>query len=212
MLNRLTYANVIATLALVLAVGTGSSYAVSKIDGSAVKTRTLSGKKMKKNTLTGKEIREDKLKAVPSAVSAGTALKAADADKLGGQTAGSYVQGNVSVTMGRATLTAPSGERILETPVGRFRLRCQAATADVRYHNTTGAAADLWRTGVRAAGATNGLFGTLAPGADAGLAYPVPMYSVLRAEQGERVVELSANSDKIGASTCRFAWKLTVQA
>ena len=33
LLDRLTYANVVATLALFIAVGTGGAYAVSKIDG-----------------------------------------------------------------------------------------------------------------------------------------------------------------------------------
>jgi hypothetical protein len=208
MLRRLTYSNVIATLALVLAVGTGSSYAVSKIDGGAVKSRTLSGKKLMKNTLTGKEIREDKLGTVPFATGAANALNAA---KLGGKDAGAYVQGNMAVSMDRTTLTAPSGERVIDTPVGQFRLRCLAATADVRYYNTTGAPASVWRTGVRAAG-TSGLLDSVAPGGDFGMAYATPAWSLLRAEQGDKVARLDVNSDKVDASTCRFAWELAVQS
>jgi hypothetical protein len=43
LLDRLTYANVVATVALFLAVGTGGAYAVSKIDGSDIRKHSLTG-------------------------------------------------------------------------------------------------------------------------------------------------------------------------
>jgi hypothetical protein len=64
---RLTYANVVATLALFIALGTGSSYAVSKISGSQLRNNSIAGKKLKRNTLGGKRIKESSLRTVPSA-------------------------------------------------------------------------------------------------------------------------------------------------
>ncbi|MET0557752.1 MAG: hypothetical protein ABW065_03650 [Solirubrobacterales bacterium] len=67
LLDRLTYANVVATLALFIAVGTGGAYAVSKIDGSDIRNRSLTGKEFKANSLGGKVIRESSLRPVPRA-------------------------------------------------------------------------------------------------------------------------------------------------
>ena len=64
--DRLTYANVVATLALFIALG-GSSYAVSQISGSQIRNASIAGKKLKRNTLGGKRIKESRLGTVPSA-------------------------------------------------------------------------------------------------------------------------------------------------
>src|SRR5918992_1488965 len=63
---RLTYANVVATLALFIALG-GSSYAVSQISGSQIRNASIAGKKLKRNTIGGKRIKESRLGTVPSA-------------------------------------------------------------------------------------------------------------------------------------------------
>ena len=68
---RLTYANVVASLALFLALG-GSAYAVSKISGSTLVNRSVAGKKIKADTLTGREIRESTLGACPAGTRAFT--------------------------------------------------------------------------------------------------------------------------------------------
>jgi hypothetical protein len=68
--SRLNYANVVATLALFIALG-GSSYAVTKISGSQLKDDSVAGKKLKRNTVGGKRIKESSLGAVPSARNAG---------------------------------------------------------------------------------------------------------------------------------------------
>jgi hypothetical protein len=95
---RLSYANVTATLALVLAIG-GTSYAAVQLNGKSLKNRTVAGKKLKKNTVTGTEVNESKLGKVPraaradSAATADAATNATTADnatKLGGQTAAFY--------------------------------------------------------------------------------------------------------------------------
>jgi hypothetical protein len=64
--GQLNYANVVATLALFIALG-GSSYAVSQISGSQLKNNSVAGKKLKRNTLGGKRIKESRLDTVPSA-------------------------------------------------------------------------------------------------------------------------------------------------
>jgi hypothetical protein len=95
---RISYANVVATLALLLAVG-GTSYAAVHLSGKSLKNRSVAGKKLKKNTVTGTEVKETKLGKVPSASRADTADSAdtaagastsANASKLGGETPESY--------------------------------------------------------------------------------------------------------------------------
>ena len=65
-----TYANAMATIAVVVAVGTGSSYAVDKLSGSRLENRSVGPKKIKRNALTGAEIRERSLGIVPRALRA----------------------------------------------------------------------------------------------------------------------------------------------
>lgn len=93
---RLSYANVVATLALFLALG-GTTIAATKIDGKhikpgslpgkALKRATVTGAKVKPDSLTGKQVKEAKLGQVPSADRADEAGHAADADRVGGLTA-----------------------------------------------------------------------------------------------------------------------------
>jgi hypothetical protein len=75
--QRLTYANVMSTLAVFIALG-GSSYAAFTVDGSTIKNRSIAGKKLRHNTLTGTQIKESQLGRVP---------RAKRADTLGGMTA-----------------------------------------------------------------------------------------------------------------------------
>jgi hypothetical protein len=76
--TRLTYANVVATLALFVALG-GSAYAVTKIGSGNVKNRSLRGIDIKRNTLTGKEIKEGSLGRVKQSTTAISAVNAANA-------------------------------------------------------------------------------------------------------------------------------------
>jgi hypothetical protein len=74
---RLTYANVVATLALFIALG-GSSYAALKISGRDIKAHTITGKNIKWNSLGRRQIKESNLSAVP---------RARNAARLNGHTA-----------------------------------------------------------------------------------------------------------------------------
>lgn len=75
--DRLSYANVVATLALFVALG-GTSYAAFTITGANVKDGSLTGKDLKRNSLTGRQIREGRLDTVP---------RARNAARVGGLTA-----------------------------------------------------------------------------------------------------------------------------
>ena len=77
--HHLTYANVMATVAVFIALG-GSSYAALTISGRDIRNRSIAGKKMKRNTLTGRQIKESRLSKVP---------RARNADRLNGATAAS---------------------------------------------------------------------------------------------------------------------------
>jgi hypothetical protein len=75
---RLTYANVVATLALFIAVGGSGAYAVSKIDGSDIRKRSLSGAQFKSNSIGSRVVKESSLRPVP---------RAQNSARLGGQPA-----------------------------------------------------------------------------------------------------------------------------
>jgi hypothetical protein len=74
---HVTYANVMATLAVFIALG-GSSYAAISISGRNIKDRSIPGSKLRHNTLTGVQVKESRLGRVP---------RAANADHLNGVTA-----------------------------------------------------------------------------------------------------------------------------
>jgi hypothetical protein len=74
--QRLTYANVMSTLAVFIALG-GSSYAAFKISGNSIENRSIPAKKIKRNSLTGREIRQSRLNV----------RHARRAERLGGFTA-----------------------------------------------------------------------------------------------------------------------------
>jgi hypothetical protein len=80
---RLTYANVIATLALFIALG-GGAYAAAKLPNNSVGTKQLkkgavTGQKVAANTLTGTNINSSTLGTVPSAAHADNAAHATTA-------------------------------------------------------------------------------------------------------------------------------------
>jgi hypothetical protein len=75
--RRLSYANVMATLAVFIALG-GSSYAALTISGRDVVNGSLTGRDLKRDTLGGGRIKESRLSKVK---------QARNADRLGGVTA-----------------------------------------------------------------------------------------------------------------------------
>jgi hypothetical protein len=74
--KRLTYANVMATLAVFIALG-GSSYAALSVTGRNVKNSSLTFRDLRRDTLGGSRINESRL---------GTVRSARNADRLNGVT------------------------------------------------------------------------------------------------------------------------------
>lgn len=114
--ERLSYANVVATLALSLALG-GVGYAASQLPKNSVGTKQLkksavTGAKVKKQTLTGKNINLAKLGTVPSATTASalTALEAVHAVGAAGEPP--FLDG---------TITRPPEEGVTFPPVGFYK-------------------------------------------------------------------------------------------
>src|SRR5918992_1043562 len=72
--QHLTYANVMATIAVFIALG-GSSYAALSLTGRDIKDRSLTQRDLKRNTLGGSRIKESRL---------GKVRRARNADRLNG--------------------------------------------------------------------------------------------------------------------------------
>ena len=71
LLNKLTYANVMATIAVFIALG-GGAYAATQLKKNSVGTKQLkknavTGAKVKDQSLTGKDIKLSRLGTVPAA-------------------------------------------------------------------------------------------------------------------------------------------------
>jgi hypothetical protein len=75
--RHLSYANVMATVAVFIALG-GSSYAALKVTGRDVQNGSLTNRDLKRNTLDGTRIKESRLAKVP---------RARNADRLNGVSA-----------------------------------------------------------------------------------------------------------------------------
>ena len=67
--RHLTFANVAAALALVIALGMGTADAAHRITGSAIKDGSLTGRDIRNNSLTGADVKESRLGTVPRAAS-----------------------------------------------------------------------------------------------------------------------------------------------
>jgi hypothetical protein len=67
--GQLTYANVVATLALFVALG-GTSFAALQLTGRDIQDASLSGRDLHRNSIGGRVIKESRLGAVPRAYNA----------------------------------------------------------------------------------------------------------------------------------------------
>jgi hypothetical protein len=95
--DRLSYANVVATLALFVALG-GTSYAVLHVGSEDVVDNSLRGKDIRNNTLRSRDVHDRTIRArdvrrdslgsgVVKESALGTVPRAADAERVGGATA-----------------------------------------------------------------------------------------------------------------------------
>lgn len=78
--KSVSYANVTATLALLLALSAGTVYAVDKIGSSEIAKNAIKSKHVKRDSLKGADINESTLGQVPAAASATTAGSAESAN------------------------------------------------------------------------------------------------------------------------------------
>jgi hypothetical protein len=157
--TRLTYANVVATLALFIALGGTSVAASTLISGSKIKKASIPGDRLKKHTLTSTQVNVAKLGTVPaashastadsaghastadtatSAVSAGTAGHASDADTVGGLAATAFTRSE-RFQVGSADSRSTSVKTLLDYPDIGLRIETDG-TSDfdnsVVMHNT----------------------------------------------------------------------------
>lgn len=68
--DRITYANVVSTLALFIALGGGVAYAASKIDGSDIRKHSLTSRQFKSDSIGRRVVKESSLGPVPRAFNA----------------------------------------------------------------------------------------------------------------------------------------------
>jgi hypothetical protein len=118
-IRRLSYANVVATLALIIAIGGGSAYAASRlVTGKQIAKGTITGANIKKTTLTSGLFKKGTLKTGPRGATgpAGPAGAAGAAGAAGTAIAYGDIQNNTSgnpvfntvLSKGFTTVFAPS--------------------------------------------------------------------------------------------------------
>ena len=164
--SRLTYANVVATLALFIALGGTSVAASNLISGSKIKKHSIPGNRLKKHALTATQVDVAKLGTVPSAAraaaaahattadtathaattdnathaaTADTATHAGDADTVGGKAASAFT-GTERFQVGAAESTSPTVQTILSYPDMGLRVETDGKTdfdQSVVVRNTT---------------------------------------------------------------------------
>src|SRR5689334_14489626 len=117
-MSRFTYANVVATLALFLALGGTSVAATKLINGKEIKRGTIPADRLKAHSLTGSQVNAASLGTVPhstsadqasSASHAGSADTAHSADLLGGKGPEAF--------MPAGKVQAGSGDSQSKTPI-----------------------------------------------------------------------------------------------
>jgi hypothetical protein len=164
--TRLTYANVVATLALFIALGGTSVAASNLISGSRIKKHSIPGDRMQKHALTSTQVNVAKLGTVPRAATAAAAAHATtadsathaatadsathaatadnathagDADAVGGKAASAFA-GTERFQVGAAESTSPTVQTILDYPDMGLRVETDGNTdfdRSVVLRNTT---------------------------------------------------------------------------
>jgi hypothetical protein len=95
--GKLSYANVVATLALFIAVGGASAFAAGQLAKNSVGTKQIknnavTSSKIKNGAITGSKVNLSSLGTVPSATSATNSTTASNANSLGGSPATAFEQ------------------------------------------------------------------------------------------------------------------------
>jgi hypothetical protein len=110
--RRLTYANVVASLALFLALGGGVVWAAGKIGAKGLKANAVTAGKIKRNAVTNSKIRGNAVTAAKIKSGAVDIAKLAPGTNLVGTATGGPVAAN-----GTAAVTVPLAGAVTFTPV-----------------------------------------------------------------------------------------------
>lgn len=170
--SRLTYANVVATLALFLALAGAAAYGASHLAKNSVgtpqlKKNSVTAAKIKKGAITGSKIKLSTLGTVPSAE---LANHARDSDTLQGSGAGSFVRGGGEILTARRDLAiGEEGVPVFDLPgLGPVTAGCVMGTThpegEFEFTNESGSTLD---DSLRYGGSADG--GALAPGDTTGV-------------------------------------------
>ena len=165
--GKLNYSNVVATLAIFLALG-GTSYAAVTITSKNVKNESLTGSDIKNRSLTGKDVRDGSLTAADFArgqVPSGSAGPKGDAGPQGAPGAdGQRGSDGANGTSGANGADAAAGQRTVLTPgdperavvtiegLGEIRGNCNTnngGSLALYYKNSSSHAVDMWQDSVR---------------------------------------------------------------
>jgi hypothetical protein len=115
---RVTYANVVSTVALILALGAGGAYAAGKIGSKQIKDGSVQSVDIQDNGVTGADVDEHTLGPIPfaqtalnannadDATHADNASHADDSANLGGTTAAGYLRYGAPIPSGRTVAGA----------------------------------------------------------------------------------------------------------
>lgn len=147
---RLTYANVVATLALFLALAGTAAYGASHLAKNSVgtpqlKKNAVTAAKIKRGTITGDKIKLSTLGTVPSAE---TAARARDAETLQGVGADGFVRGGGQILSARRDLAiGDSGVPVFTIPgLGPLAGGCKMGTTfpegEFKFTNQSGSIVD----------------------------------------------------------------------
>jgi hypothetical protein len=144
--KRITYANVMSSIAVFLVLGGGAAYAAKKIGGNEIKANSISTGKIKKEAVTtskikngavtGSKVQLSSLGKVPSASNADHATSASNADTVGGNHLGF-----IHVTFSGATPqvdTSHSSPGVSVTPSNPFVASTTCVGAPFPLHSVVG--------------------------------------------------------------------------
>ena len=131
--RRLTFANVVAVIAVFLALGGGTVYAASKLingklikpnsePGNRIKKNSLTGDRLQNNSVTGSKIIASTLGTVPNATHSSSADHAASADHATSADLASAVSGLTVLSFHRITATDGASQSAAEAAAPQIPL------------------------------------------------------------------------------------------
>jgi hypothetical protein len=94
--KRLTYANVMSSIAVFFVLGGGAAYAAKKIGSNQLKANSVTTAKIKKNAVTGAKVKESTLGTVPNSA-ATDVIKTSKGTVAGGQQATVFEHGPIKL-------------------------------------------------------------------------------------------------------------------